>query len=442
MVAVQRPNILLIVLDSTRRDRLSTYGHPVPTTPQLDRIAAEGVVYEQCITPGSWTLPSHASLFTGLFPRDHHATVEHMKLDDRFLTLAEALGTAGYETAGFTSNAWLSMGTGVEQGFDQWQDIWSMQPGYPDSGAALTNLRVLTWLGARRDRSRPFFMFINYMETHMPYAPPPPYDKRYVPRDADPAMLAEIRSWKNPRELGYLLKAPGFDVTPKQFELLLSQYDGELSYLDSRVGELTEALRERGILDNTVLVITADHGEHFGEHGIMDHKMSLYDVLVHVPLIVRYRPGFPAGRRVRAQVQTIDIFPTLLRLGGAEGALGPGLPVDDDHGPGRQYAFAEFAKPDVFIDVMRQQFPQADLARFNHSMTMVRGERFKYIWASDGLEELYDIVADPLEQWDVGAAHPEILGELRAELTRFRDGREAAVQESVAAVAAESASSW
>lgn len=420
----RRPNVLLIVLDTTRRDRLSTYGHRVETTPHLSRIAAEGVLYENCITPGSWTLPSHASLFTGLFPRDHHATVEHLHLDDEFVTLAETLGDAGYATVGFTNNAWLSKGMGMTQGFAEWQEIDARDWGYSDTGAQVTNRRALAWLDARPDPSRPFFMFINYFEPHLPYAPPPPYDTRYVPGDADPATLAALRKWKNPRELGFILKQPGMEVTARQFELLLSQYDGEIAYLDSRLGELFDALGERRLLDDTVLVITSDHGEHFGEHGMMDHKMSLYDVLVHVPLVVRYPPAFPGGRRIRAHVQTIDVFPTLVRLAGAVGAHGPGLPLDDEHGRGRPYTFAEFGKPDVFIGVMRRTYPNADLGALHRALKMVRGERHKYIWASDGCEELYDIVADPLEENDLAAQYPELVAQFGEALAAFTASRE------------------
>ncbi len=424
------PNVLLIVLDTTRADRISSFGYERQTSPNLDGLAEEGTLFENCTTPGPWTLPSHASLFTGLYPRDHKTTCEPpRRLAKRMTTLAEVLGQNGYRTAGFSNNPWLTVATGLQQGFDHFDDVWRshrLAGRIPvDMGAETTNARVLKTIDGWSDQPQPFFVFINYFEPHLPYSPPYPYNRKFIPRGTDPRWIDSLAGWEHPREVGYVLKVDGMEVSEEEFETLEALYDGEIAYLDSRLGELFDALEQRDLLDTTLIVVLSDHGEHFGDHEMMDHKLSVYDNLLRVPLVLRYPPAIPAGRRVSAQVQTIDIFPTVLELCGidhpAPGNSEP-LPFEDGEGAGREYTFAEFGKPTMFLEVMDRYFPNADRNLFDRSLKAVRGPRYKYIWASDGRLELYDLIEDPGEQVNLLSERPEVLARMQGVLEDFRVG--------------------
>ena len=421
-----RPNVLLIVMDTARADRLSCYGYGKKTTPTLDRIASQGVLFEQMIAAASWTLPSHATLFTGLYPRDHKTTGATGNLPAELTTLAEALAAAGYDTAGFSCNPWLTSATGLTQGFRTFLDVWrDPRPRRPgDDGTEQASQLLLDWVDSAATR-RPFFAFVNFMEPHLSYDPPEGFERGFVPAGADPAQVAEVRGWQHPREVGYILRVPGFGVTPAQFGLLGGLYDGELAYLDSELGELFHGLEQRGLLKDTLLIVTSDHGEHLGDHALMDHKMSLYDALIRVPLIIRYPGVVPQGVRVRGQVQNNDLFPTVLRLCGIERTPPAGAAVlpFDDRQPTREWTFAEFGPPTEFLQILRRRFPGVPYAKFDRSLVSVRGSRYKYIWASDGRSELYDLVQDPDETQNVAATLPKVAQELRGRVLAFRTRR-------------------
>jgi arylsulfatase A-like enzyme len=421
-----RPNVLLLVMDSARADRLACYGYGRQTTPNLDRIASQGVLFEQAISAGSWTLPSHATLFTGLYSRDHKTTAQNWNLAAEFTTLAEELAAAGYDTAGFSCNPWLTESRGFAQGFRRFVDVWRSTALYPkgDDGAEPAIKLLLDWVDAPATK-RPYFAFVNFMEPHLSYDPPEGFDRAFVPRGTDPAQVAELRAWKHPREVGYILRVPGYEVTREQFRILDALYDGEIAYLDSMIGELIGSLARRDALEDTLLIITADHGEHLGDHDLMDHKMSLYDALIHVPLIIRYPRAVPQGVRIRGQVQNNDLFATVLGLCGIKRPLPTGartLPFDNSQ-PTREYAFAEFGPPTEFLRILRRRFPEAPYAQFDRSLVAIRGPRYKYIWASDGRSELFDIVRDPGETRDISAAFPKVSKELLGRVLAFREPR-------------------
>jgi arylsulfatase A-like enzyme len=420
-----RPNVLLIVMDTTRADHLSCYGYGKQTTPALDRIASQGVLFEQMIAAASWTLPSHATLFTGLYPRDHKATGATSSLPAELTTLAEVLAAAGYDTAGFSCNPWLTAATGLTQGFRTYLDVWrDSRPRRPgDDGTELAVKLLLDWVDSAATR-RPFFAFVNFMEPHLSYDPPEGFEG-FLPAGADPAQVAEVRGWQHPREVGYILRVPGYDVTPAQFRLLSGLYDGEIAYLDSKIGELFQGLEKRGVLKDTLLIVTSDHGEHLGDHALMDHKMSLYDALIRVPTIIRYPGVVPQGVRVKGQVQNNDIFPTVLRLCGLERTPPAGAAVlpFDDRQPTRELTFAEFGPPTEFLQILQRRFPGVPYAKFDRSLVSVRGSRYKYIWASDGRSELYDLERDSGETRNVAAALPKVAQELRDRVLAFRSRR-------------------
>ncbi len=318
-----RPNLVLITLDTVRADHLSAYGYARTTTPNLDRAARQGVLFENAIATSSWTLPSHASMFTGLLPHQHGANY-NAPLPPGSMTLAGVLGSRGYETAAFAANtAWFKQGRGMDQGFDVYdddtdsvrhnlrrtlsgrafQELYYRLRGIGDFGrkdARQLNHEIFDWL---RHRSKsPFFLFVNYYDAHDPYVAPPPYDKSFG--SASASLLRRARSVSHGQQVSQRLSA-------EDTASLISAYDNCLAFLDSQVGELLAFLASSPNGSNTIVVITSDHGEAFGEHDCYGHGCGLHRELLHVPLIV-FGPGIPSGRRVSPLVSIRGIFSTVL----------------------------------------------------------------------------------------------------------------------------------
>jgi arylsulfatase A-like enzyme len=423
------PNVLLIVLDTTRRDRMSTHGYERATTPALDRFAAEGIVYENAISSGSWTLPAHASLFTGMFARDHGTSIENQRLAGSFTTLAEVFRDNGYATGAFTCNPWIAPHTGLDQGFQELHPTWrdfDRENGPDYHGAMMATRDALAWIDDRSSGA-PFFLFVNYMEAHAPYRPKGEWREKFLPAGVDPAAVAEVVEWKTPREFGYMLGVPGYEITEAQFDLIDALYDGDVAYQDSRLGELLDGLQERGLSGNTIVAIVADHGEQLGEHGMLEHKMTLYEENIRVPLLLRYPGRVPAGERFDTVVQTHDLFPTLVGLAGVDFDAPYGsrpLPLSESEaGAGRRYTFVEFGRPSEYMDLMRKEWPGTGVELFDRQLKAIRGDRYKLIWATDGRHELYDLQNDPFEQVNLAGEDPELLAELRRRLLSFHAGR-------------------
>jgi arylsulfatase A-like enzyme len=417
------PNVLLVVMDAVRADHLSCYGYHRQTSPNLDRFSEESTLYEDCITAAPWTLPSMASIFTGQFPRDHGVHSENLKLSGGKPTLASILGKNGYRTVGFSNNAWLGDVSGLNSGFHEFFEVWrGLGESEPDDGAEITNEWISDWLDSSAEQSLPFFMFILYFEPHFPYAPPPPFNTQFLSRDADNSQVQSIRRWKHPREVGYVLKAPGMEVSPEEFRILTTQYDGEIAYLDTQLGVLFEMLRSRGLLDNTLVIVTSDHGEHLGEHEFMDHKMTVYEEVIRVPLIVRYPDGAASGQRISGQVQNTDVFQTILSLAGVEGSPKKARSLPTVSGKGHEYTFTEFARPSIFLDVMKTSFPGVDRSRFDRPLKVVRSDAHKLIWASDGRNEFYNLKDDPSELKNLYDPEAEEVQEFLRVLQSFERG--------------------
>jgi len=320
----EKPNILWIVMDTVRPDHLSCYGHYHSTTPRIDMIASEGTLFEHCISAGSWTFPSHASMFTGMFPSKHGGDEEHYWLDDELQTIAEVLHWNGYKTFGYSNNAAAGHLRYLNQGFATWEEtpLGEREVGseladhlkieaakrylhnryLEDEGARRTNEVVRGWIADAHEDRTPFFVFINYMEAHAPWDPPESYATRYLSENIDLAQAMRV----NQGAYGYVTGR--LEMSDDHFDVIRALYDGEISYLDFRMGQLFDYLIELDILDNTVVIITSDHGENFGEHHLMGHFLCVYDTLLHVPLIIRYPESFEAGFRVEEQVQLTDIF--------------------------------------------------------------------------------------------------------------------------------------
>ena len=320
------PNVLLIVLDTLRADHLSSYGYPRPTSPNLDRFAQQGVLFEKAIANSSWTTPSHASFMTGKYPSTHRADFDR-PLDDTWPTLSEELSRNGYVTAGFVANTlWASRRSGFARGFIHYEDYFGSVSdmvsrsgygrkivrqvlprfGYSDllgrKSAADINDRFLHWLGDNHDR--PFFCFLNYMDVHDPYLAPTPYQTKFSNKIDHGTLVDSLRNETSVSKTH----------SPEERKMLEDSYDSCIAYLDSELGNLFRALDKAGLSDNTLIIVIADHGESFGEHKLYTHGHSLYFEQIHVPLIIRYPGVGQAGLRVADFVSLHDIPATIMDL--------------------------------------------------------------------------------------------------------------------------------
>jgi arylsulfatase A-like enzyme len=443
-----RPNILLVVCDTVRADHVSADGYARPTTPAIDALGRDGAVYLNAYTPSPWTLPAHASLFTGLYPSSHGADSGHLRLDTSLPLLARRLHDAGYRTLAYVENPWVGKDYNFQEGFDTFDEIWRGVRGTEDDmGAARVSQEVSRWLAWRDDnpaaRRQPFFIFINYFEAHLPYNPPEPERSKFLraagalpggaggvpPADRD-ARVERLRRFKHPEEVKQILGVGKLE--PVDFAILSDLYDGEIAYVDRRVGEVAGLLRQRGLLDRTVLAVTSDHGEMLGEHGLMDHKLNLYQPVLRVPMVLRYPPAVAPGLRIESPVMLQDLYPTLLSLAGVDqaparsvsaGEAGSAWPPESRVLPGitglrpgpirgatvDDPLIAEYAHPGEFLDAMKEVAQGADLTRWSRSLEAIQAGGQKLIWSSDGRNEEYDLISDPSESTDQGPADPDAL---------------------------------
>lgn len=414
------PNIVWIVLDTVRADGIGGTLNGQPITPAIDQLAAEGTTYVSAYAPAPWTVPSHASMFTGRYPFEHQATHSTLSLPLSAVTIAERLQNRGYETGAFTCNSWLNEHNGFSQGFDLWHELRAQVGSGSDKGAAAATEMVLTWLDQRGGEGRPFFAFINFLEAHLPYQPP--------------AQALRRMGW--PEEA---LSSGGFSIEAAE-RLIYSEsepstghlvairtlYRSEISYVDEHVGVIVDALRRLGILDDTVLIIASDHGEHIGEHGLMGHEFSLFDPVLHVPLIIRYPRRFGKGQRIEAPVSLVDLVPTLLEMLGEDLSSQPfgGRSLLNQSASAEQntkrYVLAEYSRPERLVNrYWRGKHPGADMSQYDVALKAIRQGEFKYIVDSEGRESLFRLTEDPHEEHDVASAHPTVLADLRARLAEM-----------------------
>lgn len=451
-----KTNIVLIVLDTHRADRLGCYGSQRGATPNLDAFARSSILFENAIAPAQWTIPSHASMFTGLPPSTHHATQANSVLDDRFVTFADLLSASGYETVGFCNNPLLGLiHNNIRRGFQDFYNYSGTTPNiprdFPKSSvfpllrawehaedllrkivdpiqnkfatsneflqAATHPIFVPLWtrlvhfkgntLRSIQDATRfvvqksnranqnPFLLFLNLMETHLPFLPPREYIDRFAPYvHEDPRAGAFMRSF-NTQAMNWLipLKSP---FTPLEAQTISDHYDAEVAYQDHLLGKLLEQLDRSAILDHSLVIITADHGEMLGEHQFMGHGFGVYKELIQVPLLVRL-PGQREGWRVSPPVLTTRLFHTVLHAAGiAEVAGENGVYADTRlhslvnefsdrsarHEPGGSRVISEAFAPQDALLMMERREPEI-IDRFHTRKT----HRAVYSAAS----KLYDI---------------------------------------------------
>ena len=424
------PNIILIIIDAARADHFSCYGYHKNTTPFISNIAKESVLYENAVSPAGWTLPSHSSLFTGTYPSKHGAHNENWYLSDKLPTLAEALSELGYRTAGFCRSDWVSESTGLIRGFDEFYHLHFAKTKHKilrlvnnsiirgsDKWSYEKNKRIKKWIKHTNLGSSPFFLFVHYSELHMPYHVPKPYNKMFLSLPYDEARKIN----QNPKEY----YSGRIKMSSKDFDILKEVYDCALAYQDARIGELYQFLKNVHLLDNTVLIITSDHGESLGDHNHFDHYYVLYDCLLKVPLIVRYPKLFKRGERNQSLVQTLDIFPTILRILGAneknyEEIQGIALP------PLCNEEVREFTISERFQDMqgLKNSYPKLDLSHLEEfekdRKTAIRTKEFKLISSMRGNSELFNILKDPNETSNIIRKRKDICKDMTDKLNKWK----------------------
>ncbi|MFN0242231.1 MAG: sulfatase [Planctomycetota bacterium] len=317
-----RPDILLISIDSLRSDHLGCYGYAKPTSPRIDRLAAEGVRCETAITTTSWTLPAHAAMFTGLFDSAHGVVDNGLALAPGHRTLAELLKEDGYRTAGFFGGPYLHPVFGLGQGFDHYESCMSAMPSddavlsmsQQDVNAShrdVTGPRTLDaftrWLDGTSEE--PLFAFVHLWDVHYDYIPPPEYAQLF---DPDYTGSLDASNLKHNQAI-----EP--KMAPRDLQHLIALYDGEIRFTDDVIAKMLAALEKKGRLSNTLVVITADHGQEFFEHGGKGHQTTLHEELVRVPLVFWWPKELSTARVVHDQVRLVDVLPTILALASVDG---------------------------------------------------------------------------------------------------------------------------
>lgn len=320
--SVDRPlNVILVVVDTLRADRLTPYGYARPTSPNIARLTEHGLVCDQAFSHAPWTMPSMATLFTSTYESVHQLSMrpasrtDYSVLDPKYVTLAEYLHARRYRTAAISSQVWVAKKTGFDVGFDDFSVVSGTTA--PDSSEVVT-MHAVNWLHAKR--REPFFLYLHYMQPHTPYDPPPPFDRSpwLKPR---PEKLAAIDGLDQGQLWDFIrsLEEPGPNqATPEDIEYLSALYDAEVAAVDFWIGVLHRELERLDLIENSLVVLVSDHGESFFEHGEFLHISHLYNENLRIPMIFSNPTLFAGPRRLASTVGLIDVFPTIVDLLGGK----------------------------------------------------------------------------------------------------------------------------
>lgn len=304
--SAQDQSVILISIDSLRPDHLGVHSYDRDTSPAIDALAAAGVVFEDAVSTSSWTLPAHASLLTSLPPEVHGAWGDRRALSETVPLLSEVFQHAGWTTFGLVSAPYLESRFGYGRGWHIYDDQTVRFAGNFDSHSGVTSPRLheraLELLDAALEGDDPLFLFLHYWDVHFDYEPPPPYDTLF---DPDYSGTLDGRDFANNPAIHP-------DMDPRDLEHIIALYDGEIRWVDHHLGLLFDALRERGLFENSLIVVTADHGDEFFEHGLTGHRANLFDSTLRIPLVIKFPRGRHAGRRVAGTVSLTDVAPTVL----------------------------------------------------------------------------------------------------------------------------------
>lgn len=388
-------NVFLLSVDSLGAKHLGCYGYSRSVSPNLDLVSKRGVLFDRVITQASWTKPALASIHTSLFPSVHKADsageagdrvgVQSANiLSDRFCTLAECFRQGGYGTAGFTDGGYAHSFFGFGRGFEH----------YDNAAGGLKSClsRALRWVLHHRDK--PFFVYIHCWDAHFPYTDRPPYNRRFIDKRAGIVLDSRTRSEINKGQR---------KLSPREMEFLRGMYDGCINLVDDQIPFLLNELERLGVADKTILAVTGDHGEAFGEHGILEHTECIYNEVLRVPLIL-CGPDLPAGTRISSQARSIDIMPTLLDLCGR---MSPPNIEGVSLVP-----WIKGQRQDHLVAVTETERRGGQVA--------IQDGRYKLIQKKgEGGIELYDLVSDPNENTDISKTQPQLLSMMEEALASW-----------------------
>lgn len=423
------PNIILIVLDTARAKSFSCYGYHRKTTPNIDRIAEESTLYKWCFAPANWTIPSHASLFTGLYPSEHGCHWRNLKLNPEIITLSEALSAAGMTTIGISCNPLISKDSGFARGFDHFIELFgtpgiffkinsrefrdlsfrhrfliitevfkitkSLRHGvYKDATIYSESALEIASKYIKASENEPFFLFLNLMQTHSPYRPPR-YSKGFFGSTISYEQATNLIE-KQMRGLG------GWGAPPNLFVPLVNLYDEEITFLDMLIGNFWAELSQSGLRDRTIIIITSDHGELLGEHnGLYDHTYSLYNELIRVPLIIYYPPAYHISPEInKNMVQTHDLFSTILEI--IEVPLSIPKSSISLFNSTRHFSISEAVGMEVIFekDRTKHKDKESNLLGFPYKgdeKCLIDANQMRKFYYDHSLKEIYDLESDPWE---------------------------------------------
>ncbi|MEA5388231.1 sulfatase [Haloarculaceae archaeon H-GB11] len=452
-------NVLFVVMDTVRKDNLSVYGYDRETTPNLAEFADEATVFEQAVAPAPWTLPVHASMFTGLYPSEHGASQENPYLEGA-RTLAESLSAAGYDTSCYSSNAWITPYTNLTDGFDDQDNFFQVMPGEFLSGPLSKAWKTMNDSDTLRgvadriveignffhehlaaggggdsktpkvidrtqsfvdDSDGPFFSFINLMDAHLPYHPPEEFAEEFAPGVDSTEVCQNSKEYNSGAR----------DIDDDEWDAITGLYDAEIAHIDDQLGRLFDHLKAEGLWEETMVVVCADHGELLGEHALYGHEFCIYDPLVNVPLLVKH-PDLETGRDESTQVETLDLYHTVLD---ATGATGLGEPLDEGRsllsdtypeGKDDDVAYVEYHRPVVELNQLENKASSAGIdldeqSRFYSRMRAARRPDAKYIRNERIPDEAYRLDSDPGERENVAREGDAAIAEVEAALSAFEE---------------------
>ncbi|NNE10564.1 MAG: sulfatase [Gemmatimonadetes bacterium] len=439
------PNVVLFLIETTRADHLSCYGYERETSPRIDEIAAEGVLFETFYVAAPFSGPSKATLHTGLWPHNNGVRGMPQRILPEAKTMAEFFRSQGYETAGYASGFFMGPEYNYHKGCRTYEALgrpydsfrfatalrglelrlhkltpWYLpeQERYELVNATHGVPRALDWIDATG--GAPFFCLFELNEPHTIYEPIPPFETMFAPKKTDYTLMEDSRRNLAPRyEVVYNYPETGY--TEEDLEYSIALYDGEIAWIDDAIGRFCDALEERGILDNTIIVVTSDHGENFGEHGTWFEHTQLYEQSLRVPMVIRYPAKLPAGKRVESPVQAVDVFPTLVELAGYEydGPLdGVSLvrKVENDIPDYPVFAEDNILRDPALLDYENYRVYLPGVAG---KWRMVRDGDYKLIYIPNpaGDEyELFNVAQDPMETTNLVREEPEVFARLKETL--------------------------
>jgi arylsulfatase A-like enzyme len=478
MTSGSSPNVLFVVMDTVRKDHLGPYGYHRDTTPGLDAFAEEAAVFENAVAPAPWTLPVHASMFTGMYPSQHGADQENPYLEGA-TTLAQSLSAAGYDTACYSSNAWITPYTHLTDGFDDQDNFFEVMPGDLLSGPLARMWQVLNDNPRLRtvadklvslgntaheyfssaegadsktprviDRTKAFiddadddwFTFINLMDAHLPYHPPEEFTEEFAPGVDSTGVCQNSKEYN----------AGARDISDEEFADIRGLYDAEIAHIDSQLTRLFDWLKQTDRWEDTAVVVCADHGELHGEHDLYGHEFGLYDPLVNVPLMVKH-PDIGTARR-EDTVELVDLYHTVLDSLDADAtaaspdeeavSLDPTRSllseeyrdfdgVDDPDAaqaaaPDGDTGFVEYSRPVVELKQLEEKAKAAGItldedSRFYARMRAARRPDAKYVRIDRITDEAFRLDTDPDEQENLagGDIDDESVAAVEASLGSF-----------------------